>query len=84
MFLNQLLEIPELRAEIIVEQFIMIQDKPSFEKFKANCKPTGKMIPFKSVQNSKGNLVSAADLKINNFLVGAQKHIEQVQPMVKR
>ena len=75
MFLNQLLEIPELRAEEVLEQFIAIQDKLSFEKFKANYKPTGKMIPFKSVRNTKGSLVSAADQKTNSFLVGAKKHI---------
>ena len=61
----------------------MIQDKANFEKFKANYKPTGKMIPFKSVKNTTGNLVSAADQKTNNFLSGAKRHIEQVQPMVK-
>ena len=84
MFLNKLLEIPEIRAEPLVEQFLSLTDKASFEKFKANYKATGKLIPLKDIKTTKGTVVTAADQKINTFLVGAQRHIEHVQPMVKR
>ena len=56
MFLNKLLEIPELRAETVLEQFISISDKPGFEKYKALYKPTGKLIPLRNVKNTKGEL----------------------------
>jgi hypothetical protein len=67
-----------------VEQFLTLTDKASFEKFKANYKATGKLIPLKDIKTTKGTVVTAADQKINTFLVGAQRHFEHVQPMVKR
>lgn len=68
----------------MVENFLRLTDKASFEKFKANYKPTGKVIPFKKVCNLKGSVVVASDKKTNNFLTRSQKYFEQVQPLVKR
>ena len=83
MFLKKLLDIPELRAEPLVEQFLAYNDKASFEKLKANYKPTGKIVPLKTIQNIQGTLVTAADPKTGSFISGAQKHFEVVQPLVK-
>lgn len=37
-----------------------------------------------AVKNTTGKLNLAIDPKINNFLVKAQKHIIETQPMMKR
>ena len=58
-----------------MEQFLTLTDKASFEKMKANYKTTGKLIPLREIKTTKGTVVSAADQKINTFLVGAQRHL---------
>jgi hypothetical protein len=84
MFLNKLLEIPELRAEPAVENFLKLGDKVAFEKFKASYVKNQKIVPFKNVRNTAAHLTLGFDPKTNNFLYRTQKHISQVQPAVKR
>lgn len=68
MFLNKLLEIHELRSDQVLENFLKVEDKVGFEKFKANYPKSKKMIPFKNIKNSKGNITLSFDPKANIFL----------------
>ena len=74
MFLNKLLEIPQLRAEVVLQNFLKLDDKAAFQKFKANYKPNGKFIPLKTIKNLKGNLNLTLNPKINNFNAAAERH----------
>lgn len=84
MFLNRLLEVPQLRAEPAVQNFLKLDDKVAFEKFKATYVKTQKIVPFKNVKTTTGQLTLGFDPKTNNFLHRTQKHITQVQPAVKK
>ena len=84
MFLNKLLEIPQLRAEVVLQNFLKLDDKAAFQKFKANYKPNGKLIPLKTIKNLKGNLNLTLNPKINNFNAAAERHFGQVQPVIKK
>ena len=43
-----------------------------------------KIMPFKNVKTTEGNLTLGFDPKTNSFLHKTQKHITQVQPAVKK
>lgn len=38
MFLNKIVNIPELKSEIMIENFLLITEKSAFEKFKTKFK----------------------------------------------
>lgn len=84
MFLNKLLEVPELKAEPVVENFLKLDDKVAFEKFKAAYVKNQKIMAFKNVRTTEGDLTLGFDPKTNNFLYKTQKHITQAQPAVKK
>lgn len=83
MFLKKILDSPQLKAEPVVENFLKLDDKVAFEKLKAGYVKTQKIVPFKTVKNSKGNVSLKFDTKTNNFLFRAQRHFSQMQPSIK-
>ncbi len=68
---------------MVVENFLKLDDKVAFEKFKAGYVKNQKIVPFKNVKNSKGHITLGFDPKMNNFLFKTQRHFSQVQPEMK-
>lgn len=83
MFLNKLVQIPELKGDQILENFLKFNDSVMFEKFKSDHKKSGPT-PLNQVKNTRGKLNVAIDSKINYFLVKTQKHLMETQPLVKK
>lgn len=83
MFLNELVQIPEIKADQIFENFLKFSDVVMFEKFKSDNKKTAN-IPLNKVKNTRGKLNIVIDPKINSFLVKAQRHIFDIQPSTKK
>ena len=83
MFMNKILQIPELRAEQIVENFLKFDDIVIFEKFKSDFRNLDKA-PLDKHRNTKGQLSAAIDPKINKFQRKAQKYFNEAVPDIKR
>ena len=83
MFLNKLVQIPELKGDQILENFLKFNDSVMFEKFKSDHKKSSPT-PLHQVKNTRGKLNVAIDPKINYFLVKTQKHLMETQPLVKK
>lgn len=83
MFLNQLVQIPELKSDMILQNFLKIGDIVQFEKYKSDNKRTHN-VQLSKVKNSRGKLNVVIDPKINSFLVKAQRHIVEIQPQTKK
>jgi hypothetical protein len=60
-----------------------VDDKVGFEKFKANYTKSKKMIPFKNIKNSKGNVELSFDPKMSMFIQRSEKHLINTQPHIK-
>ena len=82
MFLNKLVQIPELKGDQVLENFLKFDDPVAFEKFKSDFKRTS-YVPLSKVQNTRGNLNAVIEPKINHFLVKTQKHLMETQPLLK-
>ncbi len=67
----------------MIENFLKLDDKVAFEKFKAANAKGKKMIPFKSVKNIKGTIDCGFDPKMNGFLQRSQRLLNQTQPQIK-
>lgn len=83
MFLNELVQIPEIKADQIFENFLKFTDIVMFEKFKSDNKRTSN-VQLSKVKNTRGKLNIAIDPKINSFLVKSQRHIFEIQPLTKK
>ena len=80
MFLNKLMEIPELKAEDAVEQFLKIADKADWEKYKAAFKDLTVPANLKNLKNIKGKLNLQIEHRTNTFLARSQRNITETQP----
>ncbi len=83
MFLNKLVQIPEIKGDQIFENFLKFNDIVTFEKFKSDNKRTSN-IQLTKVKNTRGKLNAVIDPKINTFLVKSQRHIFDIQPLTKK
>lgn len=83
MFLNKLVQIPEIKGDQIFENFLKFNDIVTFEKFKSDNKRNSN-IQLTKVKNTRGKLNVVIDPKINSFLVKSQRHIFDIQPMTKK
>lgn len=83
MFLNKLVQIPELKADQILENFLKFEDVVKFERFKSEHKRS-ESIPLSKVKNTRGKINVAIDSKINSFLIKSQRHLVETQPMIKK
>lgn len=77
------MQIPEIKADQIFENFLKFNDVVTFEKFKSDYKRTSN-IQLTKVRNTRGKLNIIIDPKINAFLVKSQRHIFDIQPMTKK
>ena len=83
MFLNKLLQVPELRADQVFENFLKFDDIVMFEKFKSEYRKL-ENIPFHKLKTLNGKLTLAIDPKINRFLIKTQHYLNDSQMDVKR
>ncbi len=84
MFVNKLMEIPELKAEDSVEQFLKIADKAGWEKYKAAFKDLTVPANLKNLKNIKGKLNLQIEHRTNTFLARSQRNITETQPELKK
>ena len=71
MFLNKLLVVPQLKRDPVVESFLQIEDKVTWEKYKSTYGKISSILPIKNIQAAGGVIDVELDPKNSAFTNGS-------------